>query len=82
MPGDHYTDFLRLDIAACGLDSGDGAVLLTDRGDFAILDDIDAAFVGAAGKAPGDRIMARDTAAWLERSAEDRITAYRSIGWR
>ncbi len=43
------------------------------RGDLAVLDDVDAARIGAARVPPGDRIVPRDAGAPLQRRAEDRI---------
>ena len=42
-----------------------------NSGDLAALDDVHAELVGSAGKPPDHRIMARDTSAWLNESAEN-----------
>jgi hypothetical protein len=47
--------------------------------DFAILDDIDAARIGAARIAPGDRVMSGDAAAPLQGRAINRVTGLRRI---
>ena len=49
----------------------DPAVVAADAGDLAILDDVDAAAVGAARIAPGDRVMAHGAAAALQQPAHD-----------
>ncbi len=66
MSGNHHANFLCLDRAARGFDTGHRAVFLANRGDFAILDDIDAAHIGATGKTPGHGIVPRHAAARLE----------------
>ena len=55
------------------------AAVAADAGDLAVLDDVDAARVGAARVAPGDRVVARDAAAPLQRGAEDRIARVRRV---
>src|SRR5260370_29434614 len=63
------------DQATRGLDAFGGAVdAAANAGDFAILNDVDAARVGGAGKAPGHCVMARGAAAALQRAAKDRVT--------
>ena len=48
-----------------------------DRGDLAVLDDVDAEVVGGAGIAPGDRVVPAGAAARLVVGAEDRVAAVR-----
>jgi MoxR-like ATPase len=60
-PGDAVASF-GADRAARGLDAVAGAVADVDAGDFAILDDVDAAAVGAARIAPGHRVVPGGTA--------------------
>src|SRR4029078_8668346 len=64
-------DLLRGDIALLGLAAYDAAVLDTEAGRRAILDDVDATGIGAARIAPGHRIMAHRAAARLPQSAAD-----------
>ena len=59
------------------LDADHLPALAANAGDFAFLDDVHAARIGAAGEAPRDRIVARDAAAALQRRAEDRIARVR-----
>src|SRR5581483_6988362 len=73
MPGDDDADLLGPDAALGRLHAFDHAVDDVEAGHFAVLDDIDAALVRLAGEAPGDRVMARDTAAALEAGTQDRI---------
>ena len=61
-----------------GLDALHPAVLDAEAGDLAVLDDVDAAGVGAASIAPGDRVVAGHAAAALQRGAEHRIARVRS----
>ena len=56
-----------------GLDPDDPAACGADRRHLAILDDVDAARVGGAGIAPGDRVVPRHPAAPLQRRAEHRV---------
>jgi hypothetical protein len=65
--GDRHADLAGGDGAAGGLDPADAAVLDAEAGDLAVLDQIDAAPVGAAGEAPGDRVVARGAGAALQR---------------
>ena len=60
------------------LDADDAAALAADAGDFAVLDDVDAARVGGAGEAPGDRVVARDAAAALQRWRPGSGSAHRA----
>ena len=73
MAGDRDADALRLDGAARGFDALDPAVIDDEAGDLAILDDVDAALVGGAGIAPGNRVVARGAAAPLHRRANNGI---------
>ncbi len=63
------------DEALGGLDADGPAIVDADAGDLAILDDVDAAAVGAAGIAPGDGIMPHGAAAALQQAAHDREAA-------
>ena len=69
---DAGADLFRADEAARGFDPEACAVLDAEAGDFAILDDVDAALVGGAGIAPGDGVMAHGAAAMLGEAALDR----------
>src|SRR5580658_7492173 len=60
------------DGAARGLDAAHRAVLDANPGDGAVLQNVDAARVGGAGKTPGDRVVAHRAAAPLQESAADR----------
>ena len=51
-----------------------------EAGDFAVLQDIDTEAVGAARKAPGDRIMAGRSAAALQEGTQDGISRCRPHG--
>ena len=75
MAGDGEADGARFDDAAVGLDRGDTAAGESEAGDFAILDDVDAQRIGAAGIAPGDGVVPGDAAAALIEGAEDRESA-------
>ena len=46
------------------LDADGTAIVDADAGDLAILDDVDAAAVGAAGVAPGDGVMSMAATRW------------------
>ena len=69
--GHDDADLLGPDRAARGLHPGHRAILDIDAGDLAILQQVDAAHIGAAGKAPGHRIMARGAAARVIQPAID-----------
>ena len=81
MAGDGDGDLLGADGAARGLDAGDAAVLDPETGDFAVLDDVDAARIGRAREAPGDGIVARHAAAALQAGADDRDSAPSRPTW-
>src|SRR5688572_31792323 len=72
MPGDRDANFLSRDEAACALDSGYRAAIDANAGDFALLDDVDAARVRCARIAPGDRVVPHRTPAWLQQPTQDR----------
>lgn len=59
------------DEAARRFDPGDLTVFPPDAGHFALLDQIDAARIGAARIAPGNRVMAGRSATLLQQTAED-----------
>ena len=65
-------DLLRADIAARGFHPQNLAVLGAKAGDFAVLDDIDAAHVGPARIAPCHGVMPHRAAALLRQTALDR----------
>src|SRR5690606_21564496 len=69
--GDSDADRLGADIAARRFNAADAAALDAEAGDLAVLDQVDAAHVGAAGIAPDDGVMARRTAARLHQAALD-----------
>src|SRR3546814_7053518 len=64
---DLHADLLGADEALAGLDALDPAVGDAEARHLAVLDDVDAAGIGAAGEAPGDRVVARGAAAPLQR---------------
>ena len=70
--GHSHADFLGADRAAVGLDADHAAVAHVDAGDFAVLDQVDPASVGTAGKAPGHRVVAGRACARLLEAAVDR----------
>ena len=70
--GDRDRHLLGADLAARGRDAGDAVAVAQEAGDLAILDDVDAAPVGAARIAPGDRIVAGGAGAPLHQAADDR----------
>jgi len=69
MPRDDDTNFFRRNCSASSLDTGDFAILLSNRSNFAVLDDIHAAHIRTTGKTPGHCIVACNATAWLKRSA-------------
>ena len=71
--GGDQSQLVAGDGAARGLDARDPAALGADARDLAVLDDVDAAGVGGAGVAPGDRVVARGAAAALQRRPHDRV---------
>src|SRR5216684_3042435 len=73
MPGGADRDLVGIDRAAAGVDPDYPPAFGADRGNLAILDDVDAPRIGGAGIAPGDRVVARHPAAPLQRAAEYRI---------
>ena len=78
MPGGDDADLAGLDEAHRCLDADHLAALAADAGDFAVLDDVDAACAGGAGEAPGDRVVAGGAAAALQGAAHDRVA---DIAW-
>ena len=73
MPRDHDADLLRGDGALGGLHPGHPAAVHVDAGDFAVLDDVDAARVRRTRVAPGDGIVACIAAPPLQGAAHDRV---------
>ena len=71
--GRDHGDLAGLDEALAGLDADDPVALAADAGDLAVLDDVHAPRVGAAGIAPGHGIVARGAAAPLQGRAEHRV---------
>ena len=67
--GDGKPDFRRADKTAVRLHALNAALLDAEAGDLTILDDVDAAFIGGAGIAPGDGVMANRAAARLHQRA-------------
>ena len=65
MPGDHDTHLLCFNQALGGLNAGDFATALFDGRDLALLNDVDATFIGAAGETPSDCVVAGRAAATL-----------------
>ena len=61
----------RADLAARGGDAGHPVAVAQEAGHLAILDDVDAAPVCRARKAPGDRVMAGGAGARLQQPADD-----------
>ena len=84
LPATATATFLAPDFAARGGDAGDAVAIAQEAGDLAILDDVDAAPVGAARIAPGDRIVAGGAGARLHQAADDgkarRRRRYRAPG--
>ena len=76
VPGCDDRKLAGADETARGFNTGDAAPLAADRGHLAILNDVDAAGVGRAGIAPGDRIVARDAAAALQSRAQHRVARF------
>ena len=72
MPGDGESELARLDEALRRFDAGNRTVLDPDAGDFALLDDVDAAGIRRAGVAPGDGVVPHRPAARLQQPAVDR----------
>ena len=73
MTGGGESEFAGADEAARRLDAGDGPRgVAADRGDLAMLDDVDARRVRAARVAPGDGVVTRRAAARLIKAAFDR----------
>ena len=73
MAGDGHADLLRPDVAAHGLDADDRAARIADKaGQFAILNDVDAAIGRAARITPDHCVMPRGAAAALQQPAHDR----------
>ena len=75
--GDDDTHLRRADGAPRGFHPGDPVCVPEDRGDLAVLDDVDAAGVGGPGQPPRHRIVAGDAAAPLQGRAEHRIAGVR-----
>ncbi len=75
--GHHDADLVRLDASAGGLHAGDAAVVAANAGDFAVLDDVHAVRIGAAGHAPGDRVVTGGAGARLVGGAHDRVACVR-----
>ena len=73
MTGGDQGELGAADRASGGLHALDLARPGTNAGHFAVLDDVDALRIGAAGVAPGDRVVTRRAAAPLQGGAEDRI---------
>ena len=67
--GDGKPDFRRADKTAVRLHALNAALLDAEAGDLTILDDVDAAFIGGAGIAPGDGVMTNRAAARLHQRA-------------
>src|SRR5690606_13297584 len=61
--------------ALASIHTDDCAIVKPDIGDWAILDDMYAQFIGRPGKTPGDGIMAGDAGAALEGTAQYRVAA-------
>ncbi len=71
LPAQESATFFAAMIALLGLDAGDAPILDAEAGRGAILDDVDAARIGAARIAPGDRVVAHRAAARLQQTAAD-----------
>src|SRR5690606_30207802 len=56
-----------------GLHAGDLIAILDKAGDFTVLDDVHAHFVGFAGEGPGYVVVLGDAGAWLPGGAHDRV---------
>ncbi len=69
--GDRQSDFAGHDRAAAGLHPDNRAAFALDPGHLAILDDVDAARIGAARIAPSDRVVPGGAAARLQQRAID-----------
>ena len=78
--GDGKPDFGCADEAAVRLHALDAALLDAEAGDLAILDDVDAAFIGGAGIAPGHGVVAHRAAARLHQRAANREPGIVEIG--
>ena len=73
MAGGHQRHLLRADEAPAGLDARDAPAHLTDAGDLAMLDDIDAARIRPARIAPRHGIVPGHAAAPLQGRAQHRV---------
>src|SRR5262249_32617594 len=80
--GDGKADLKCTYEAADGLDALDAALLDAKAGHLAILDDVDAAFVGGAGIAPHHRVVAHRASARLHKRAANREPRVVEIGER
>ena len=65
MPGNHDAHLLCFNQALGGLDADDFATALFDGRDLALLNDVDATFIGAAGETPSNGVVAGRAAAPL-----------------
>ena len=72
LPATATADLLGADLAARRRDADDAVAVAQEAGDLAILDDVDAAPVGAARIAPGDGVVAGGAGARLHQPADDR----------